>query len=75
VSPLLMERYLLTAGKISRLAIGDPKVRPAAEEYKVSELLLQSDRQSEELPLGSRGGTAIRHNFPADGEYVVRIRL
>ena len=75
VSPLLMERYLLTAGKISRLAVGDPKVRPAAEEYKVSESLLQDDRQSEELPFGSRGGTAIRHNFPADGEYVVRIRL
>ena len=75
VSPLLMERYLLTAGKISRLAVGDPKVRPAAEEYKVSESLMQADRQSEELPFGSRGGTAIRHNFPADGEYVVRIRL
>ena len=75
VSPLLMERYLLTAGKISRLAVGDPKVRPAAEEYKVSESLLQDDRQSEELPFGSRGGTAIRHNFPADGEYLVRIRL
>jgi len=75
VSPLLMERYLLTAGKISRLAVGDPKVRPAAEEYKVSEALIQNDRESEELPFGSRGGTAIRHNFPADGEYLVRIRL
>jgi cytochrome c5 len=75
VSPLLMERYLLAAGKIARLAIGDAKVRPAAEEYKVSEALVQADRQSEDLPFGSRGGTAIRHNFPADGEYVVRIRL
>ena len=75
VSPLLMERYLLTAGKISRLAVGNPAVGPAAEEYKVSESLMQDARQSEELPLGSRGGTAIRHNFPADGEYVVRIRL
>ena len=30
---------------------------------------------SEELPFGSRGGVAIRHNFPLDGEYEVRIRL
>ena len=30
---------------------------------------------SERLPFGSRGGTAIEHYFPADGEYVVKIRL
>ena len=29
----------------------------------------------EELPFGSRGGIAIRHPFPLDGEYVVKIRL
>ena len=75
VSPLLMERYLLVAGKISRLAVGDPNVRPAAEEYKVSAAFMQDDRQSEELPFGSRGGAAIRHFFPLDGEYVVKIRL
>src|SRR3970282_1929334 len=26
-------------------------------------------------PFGSRGGIAIRHYFPLDGEYVMRIRL
>jgi hypothetical protein len=30
---------------------------------------------SEDLPFGSRGGIAVRHYFPADGEYVIRIRL
>ena len=30
---------------------------------------------SEELPFGSRGGTAIAHHFPLDGEYVIAIRL
>ena len=75
VSPLLMERYLLTAGKVARLAIGDPEVQPAAEEYKVSADFRQDSRLNEDLPFGSRGGTAIRHTFPADGEYVVRIRL
>ena len=75
VSPLLMERYVWAAGKISRLALGDPAIRPAAEEYKVPPSFMQDDRQSEDLPFGSRGGIAIRHNFPLDGEYIIRIRL
>ena len=75
VSPLLMDRYMIAAGKISRLAIGNAAIRPGAEEYKVSQSLLQEDRQSEDLPFGSRGGIAIQHSFPLDGEYVIRIRL
>ena len=75
VSPLLMERYMLAAGKISRLAIGNPAIRPGAEGYKVSQFLIQDERQSEDMPFGSRGGIAIQHSFPLDGEYVIRIRL
>ena len=30
---------------------------------------------SEALPFGSRGGLAVRHTFPLDGEYVIRVRL
>ena len=72
VSPLLMERYMLVAGKISRLAIGDPHMRPAGETYDVSDDFIQEARMSEDLPFGSRGGVAIRHRFPSDGEYIVR---
>jgi hypothetical protein len=36
---------------------------------------MQDDRQSEDLPLGSRGGLAIRHDFPVDGEYLIKVRL
>ena len=36
---------------------------------------MQDDRQSEDLPLGSRGGIAIRHDFPVDGEYLIKVRL
>ena len=75
VSPVLLERYIAVARKISRLAIGDPTVRPAFETYDVPKLLVQDDRVSEDLPFGSRGGIAIRHYFPLDGEYVIRIRL
>ena len=31
--------------------------------------------QGEDLPFGSRGGTAIGHTFPASGEYLIRITL
>src|SRR5205814_6413683 len=35
----------------------------------------QDDRQSEDLPFGSRGGISIHYDFPVDGEYVVKVRL
>ena len=75
VSPLLAEKYVAAADKISRLAIGTPSIRPATEMYTVPEKLTQHDRMSEDLPFGSRGGISVRHNFPTDGEYVINIRL
>jgi hypothetical protein len=30
---------------------------------------------NEDLPFGSRGGIAVRHNFPLDGEYLLKVRL
>jgi hypothetical protein len=75
VSPALMERYMSAGGKLSRLAIGDPNVRPDVAIYDVPRFLLQSDRMSDALPFGSRGGTAVRHQFPVDGEYVVTVYL
>jgi len=63
------------AGKVTRLAIGDPNVLPNQETYDLPYLLTQDERMSEDLPFGSRGGTAIRHNFPLDGEYLIKIRL
>ena len=27
------------------------------------------------LPLGTRGGTVVRHNFPLDGEYLIKLSL
>ncbi len=75
ISPLLSERYIAAARKISRLAVGDPSTGPGFETYDVPKYLMQDDRVAEDLPFGSRGGTAIRHVFPLDGEYVVKIRL
>src|SRR5262245_22642248 len=75
VSPGLLERYMSAARKVSRLAVGDPRIRPAAEIYEVSRYLIQDDRISEELPFGSRGGIAVRHYFPLDGDYVIKVHL
>ncbi|OFW19673.1 MAG: hypothetical protein A3H97_18685 [Acidobacteria bacterium RIFCSPLOWO2_02_FULL_65_29] len=75
ISPGLLDRYKLAAWKISRLAVGDPTIRPSVETYKVSRFIDQDYRVSEDLPFGSRGGSVIHHNFPLDGEYVLRIGL
>ena len=74
-SPGLFERYMTAASKISRLAVGDSTLDPSIDIYKVSPSVVQADRLSDDLPFGSRGGAAIRHNFPNDGEYVLRSRL
>jgi len=75
VSPELLDRYLLAAGKISRQAVGDTKVPPAYQTYSIHHGLKQDDRMSDNLPIGSRGGTVIEHRFPVDGEYEISIEL
>ena len=76
MSPGLLERYLLAAKKISRLALGDPAIRPETTVYSLPYLtLVQNVRMSEDLPFGSRGGAAVRHHFPVDGEYEIRLFL
>jgi mono/diheme cytochrome c family protein len=73
VSPMLTERYLSAALKISRLAVGDSNIRPATDTFEVNRYLKQDDRVSDDLPFGSRGGAAIRYYFPVDGTYIVKI--
>jgi hypothetical protein len=75
VSPALVDRYMSAARRISHLAVGDPHVVPVFETYDVPKMLVQDERTSEDLPFGTRGGVAIHHHFPVDGEYAVKIRL
>ncbi len=75
VSPMLTERYLAAARKISRLAVGDLALAPSTDIFEVNKYLHQDARVSEDLPFGSRGGMAARHTFPVDAEYVVKIYL
>lgn len=75
VSPLLMERYMFAAERIARLAIGTAGIQPGSERYVLSTKLMQRDRMSEDLPFGSQGGVAVRHVFPADGQYSIKLTL
>ncbi|MBM3776758.1 MAG: DUF1592 domain-containing protein [Acidimicrobiia bacterium] len=75
MSPGLLERYMSAAQRIARLAVGDPGLRPEAKEYKLSFFALQDERVSQDLPFGSRGGVAVQHYFPLDGEYTLQVRL
>ncbi len=75
VSPVLLEGYLSAASKVSRLAVGDPAITPVVDTYKIPKALVQDVRTSDDLPFGSQGGTAVRHYFPVDGEYMVKVVL
>ena len=72
---MLLESYLSAAGRISALAVGDPKTPPMGEVYRVRQDASQS-RHVEGLPLGTVGGfvdpTA---TLPLDGEYQFQVKL
>ena len=75
ISPAHLERYLSVAQQVTRLAVGLPPARPVVEIFDIPLHVLQDDQQSEDLPLGSRGGIAVRHVFPVGGEYTIKVRL
>ena len=74
VSPSLLERYVAAAAKVSRLAVGERDAAPAQVTYTVKGDLSQNQTLDGQ-PLGTRGGTTVTHNFPVDGEYVIRLAL
>ena len=78
VSPVLLERYLSAAARVSRIAIGDPTIAPVLKVYEGPKTFTEEDhedRVSAGLPFGTRGGLAIEHFFPVDGEYVIKVEM
>jgi hypothetical protein len=73
-SPFLLERYLTVALRVADMSVGNPDAAETATSYRIPFELTQ-DKTLEGLPLGTRGGTKVRHTFPADGEYVLSGRL
>lgn len=70
-----LERYMSVARQVTRLATGLPPTAPVVETFEVPLHVVQTELRSTDLPLGSRGGVALRYHFPVDGEYLIKIRL
>ena len=73
LSPLLLNRYISAAQKISRLAVGTP-TSPTGDTFRPPADLSQEDHVPG-LPLGTRGGMLFPYNFPRDGEYEFQVHL
>jgi len=74
VSPSNMERYLDAARKVARLAVGDPAMPVLVNIHKL-EAEHPQDERVDDLPFGTRGGLAVRSEFPVDGTYIVKVDL
>jgi hypothetical protein len=72
MSPALIEAYLSAAGKISRLAIGNVTA-PTQAVYEAPSDTSQN-YHVEGLPFGTRGGMLVKHEFPADAEYIIKVQ-
>ena len=75
LSPALMERYVSAAHKVAELAVGATPRSSTIKTYEVPLNLIQDDRFNDDLPFGSRGGAAIKHTFPVDGDYRIKVLL
>jgi hypothetical protein len=52
VSPMLTERYLSAATKISRVAVGSAAIRPSTETFTVGKYLVKTTGSAKTCPLG-----------------------
>jgi mono/diheme cytochrome c family protein len=74
LSPSTTERYLDAARKLSRIAVGDPSMPVLVNIHQLDPEHPQDERV-DELPVGTRGGVAVRMHFPANGTYVVKVEM
>jgi hypothetical protein len=72
VSPSFLDQYLAAARTVAVKALGNARARPVGITYSAAAGAQQHFRGNG-LPLGTRGGIAVTHDFPADGEYVINI--
>ncbi len=74
VSPVLLERYMDAAGKVSALAVGDPDIGPSSDTFRIRQDASQ-DIHLEGMPIGTVGGILAKVTLPLDGEYVFTVRM
>ncbi|HEV2495953.1 MAG TPA: DUF1592 domain-containing protein [Terriglobia bacterium] len=82
VSPTLLERYLFVSRMVSRLAVGDPAMKPDEEDFTPAEAHRaggarkpRNERVNDDLPFDSSGGMSFSYYFPLDAEYILRVKL
>ena len=83
MSPVLVERYIASAQKVARLALGDIHVAPVVDDFDALTELRASrgirggrnERISEDLPFDSARGMSFRYTFPVDADYEFSIKL
>jgi hypothetical protein len=73
ISPSFLDQYIAAARIVSRQAIGRATGKATSSEYRPDSSTDQS-KHVDGLPLGTRGGFVVEHDFAADGEYVFSIR-
>ena len=83
VSPTLMDRYVAVAGKVGRLATGLASRRAIVTTFPMPKdgsvmnggRPAYNERAGDDLPLGSRGGGAVRYYARHDGVYEITAHL
>ena len=73
-SATVMQGYMRAAAHVSRVAVGDPSIDASSTQYEVPRTKSQKGRV-DGAPFGTRGGTVVVHNFPADGNYTFQMLL
>jgi len=73
VTPTHIEQYVAAARDISIMAVGEKAPAPTRADYR-SERGLRT-AHVDGLPLGTRDGLVVQHNFPADGTYEINLNI
>jgi hypothetical protein len=74
MSPVLLERFLEAANKVSALAIGDPDTGVVSNTFRIRQDASQ-DTHIEGLPIGTVGGILTKVTLPLDGEYQFAVTM
>jgi hypothetical protein len=75
LSPLLLERYLSVANRVTTAALGPTSGIDADVYTQHVDFTVPQREWIEGLPFGTRGGTTFKYRFPVDGEYTIRVKL
>ena len=74
VSPAFVDAYVSAARQVAVEALGDRNAKPVGVQFGVNPGVSGNQEfHVDGLPLGTRGGTSVVYDFPADGTYELSI--